>query len=766
MYLTVFLKNDPPYTVNLEKYGKNQVTFGRAPTNDIVLSSRIVSSAHGMFVKEQGVWKVVDRQSLNGLFINEEAIQQWRLSDGLKIYIGSEEHSDRVIFVCSMSPAQDNYQHYRLGADVIRIGRQADCEIPLAHMSVSRVHARLFRRGREYFIRPEGNSVIRYNGYALGREGRRLSPMDRFMIGDTTFLYRAGELVYYRKKNGCGIEVTQLTKRVKADRGQKVIVDSVSFQIQPGELVAIVGGSGAGKSSVMKCISGCTRFQEGTVLIQGENIKTGFESLKKMIGYVPQQDIVYDDLTLERMLYYSARLRMQDDVKKEEIQERIQSVLQMLELTGHEKTMIRSLSGGQKKRASIAVELLSDPGIFFLDEPTSGLDPGTEKNLMHTLKKMTERGKTVILVTHTPLNLDLCDKILFMGRGGRLCFFGSPAQTRKFFGVRDLVDVYNLVSEHPEEWRKRYDHTQTPGFRRMSQPAVKKEKKKASSLRQMGILASRYIEIIWNDKKKLAMQLLMAPGLGLFLYIAFHGSMHAFEAAGDTEKFALSLACCSFWIGLFQAIQEVCKERTIMERERMAGLKSGAYQCSKILVLGGFIFVQSLLLLGVVWTMIGHPEEGMVLVDLPFLEYLITTYLTAFSAAMMGLLTSAIVSRSDQAVMAAPLLLIPQILFSQIICSLSGAAEKISWIVSCQWACLAYGASADINALPAQYGTDTSSLLAAGLGEDTVYNSRYTFEGAVLQLSNPIPKSWMALAVICILLIAATYLALRRRQEL
>ena len=186
---------------------------------------------------------------------------------------------------------------------------------------------------------------------------------------------------------------------------------------------------------------------QGEVYINGVNLYQNFDSLKKLIGYVPQSDIVYDNLTLHDMLLYTAKLRLPKDTTPTEREAAITRAIDMVELPEKRDSLIKSLSGGQRKRASIAVELLSDPNLLFLDEPASGLDPGTERNLMQSLRKMADGGKTVILVTHSTLQLKMCDKIVFMGKGGNLCFFGSYAEALTFFGVSDIVDVYNMITE-------------------------------------------------------------------------------------------------------------------------------------------------------------------------------------------------------------------------------------------------------------------------------------------------------------------------------
>ena len=767
MFLSVFIGREMPFTIDLESYGRKTLHFGRNDDNDIVIPSKYVSKYHGVFQKENGVWKIIDNQSTNGLLINGNRFSEQILSSGLKVYIGSKEHEGKIVFVCSASNEENVYKYFAIPpSGKIIIGRRPESDIYLEHVGVSRLHASVERKAENTYLKIYGKNGVNFNGVQLYSGEKKLQEMDRFQILDTQFLYRNGQLVYYCYQDGYGLVANHVTKEVNSGKKRKTIVDDVSVQINPGEFVAIVGGSGAGKSSLLKCIGCITKITKGNVLLQGEDLTANYESMKHLIGYVPQTDIVYDNLTLERMLNYSAKLRMAQDSSKAEVAKRIAEVIEMVELTGHEKTMIGSLSGGQKKRASIAVELLSDPGIFFLDEPTSGLDPGTERNLMNTLKKMSRKDKTVILVTHTPLNLHLCDKIIFMGYGGKMCFCGSPEEALKFFEVDNLVDIYNVIQKDSQTWRKRYEEQNPPQVTIPSQMEKQHKKQKISSWRQMKILSRRYAEMVWNDKKKLLMQILMAPGLGALLYLAFSSSLHPFEVSVDTQTFSLALSCCCFWIGLFQSIQEICKERNIVEREKMADLKVSAYLGSKILVLGFILFIQCILLLGSVWIFVGHPEKGMLFENLPFVEYMVTTYLTACSAAAMGLCVSSIVGSTDQAISVAPLLLIPQILFSEIICSLSGIAKKIAWVVSCKWSCLAYGASADINNLPGEYGESESALWQSGEEVDGFINARYDFDTPIWSLTNPTQLSWIILFLITIVLILLAWGALHKRKEL
>ena len=373
----------------------------------------------------------------------------------------------------------------------------------------------------------------------------------------------------------------------------------------------------------------------------------------------------------------------------------IERAIRLVELTEKKNSFIKSLSGGQKKRASIAVELLSDPNLLFLDEPASGLDPGTERNLMQSLRAMADGGKTVILVTHSTLQLRLCDKIVFMGKGGNLCFFGSYDDALEFFGVSDIVDVYNMITDNAMEWREKYDRTQAPAV--SGRPAAGRiPPVKGEKTLQLPVLCSRYVKLVANDRQRLLLLLAQAPALALLISLVADGQQ--FEQYDMTKSLLFALSCSAFWVGMLNAIQEVCKERSILKREYMAGLSLNEYILSKILVLGVLCLIQSALIVGVFAMSVGLPEEGLFLP--PMIEFLITTFLTATASAAMGLFVSSLFTNADRAMTVAPILLMPQILFSGLIFELEGATEMLSWFAICRWSMEGYGTTANLNELP------------------------------------------------------------------
>jgi hypothetical protein len=314
---------------------------------------------------------------------------------------------------------------------------------------------------------------------------------------------------------------------------------------------------------------------------------------------------------------------------------------------------------------------------------------------MHSLREMADGGKTVILVTHSTLQLSLCDKIIFMGKGGNLCFFGSYEEALRFYNVSSVIDIYNMITEHAPEWRSRYDHSIVPEMvqKKTSRQAVPAKKKKTL---QLPVLCKRYMKLVINDRQRLLLLLIQAPLLAALISLVADGEQ--FKQYEMTKSLLFALSCSAFWVGMLNAIQEVCKERTIIKREYMTGLSLTAYIVSKILVLGVLCIIQSVLLVSTFTLLVGLPEEGLLMPA--YLELLLTTFLTALSSTAMGLFVSSLFTNADRAMTVAPILLMPQILFSGLIFTLDGATEMISWLAVCRWSMEGYGTTANLNDLP------------------------------------------------------------------
>ena len=423
----------------------------------------------------------------------------------------------------------------------------------------------------------------------------------------------------------------------------------------------------------------------------------------------------------------------------------------MCGLSDFENSYIRQLSGGQRKRASIAVELIADPSLFFLDEPTSGLDPGTERSIMKTLKAMSEMGKTIILVTHNTLNLHLCDKIAFFGEGGKLYFFGSPQDALKFFNVTDFVDIYNIINEDVNAWKNRFDNSEYA--QNVTEVKVKPStnkviNKKKSFFKQLSILIARYIKLISNDIQQIMLLFMQAPLIAVLLSLVTTDQLY--KGYDDTKAILFSLGCSSIWLGLLNAIQEICKEKVILQKEHMADLKLSAYLLSKIIVQGMLAFLQATCLVFVFQKMSGQAETSILINQ--FWDMQIICFLSILSAAALGLFISTIVKNSNLAMSMCPLLLVPQLLFSGMLFKLEGITDFISNFILCRWTVEGLGTSVDLNSLT--HLVQTINPLIQVEAEDYFL---FTKEHMI-----------KVIGVICIMtlvLIVASYIALRKNVD-
>lgn len=696
--ISVFDGGNEPYRINLSMFRKPVVTFGREQDNDIVLSSPLVSRHHGRFVFNGGVWYIEDIGSANGLIYNNASITSRAIYDGdfIRIDDGVETVRAGVLFVFTSGDSPNKWTSIPLeNRRELTIGRDKRCDIVLPHVTVSNCHAKIVLEQDGYYLidNASTNGVIINNMRITGKV--KLHEKDVIIITNSKLIFTSSAVFSCCYKSGISVDASDIVIKRGKGRKAKVTCNRVSLNIKPGDLVAIIGGSGAGKSTILNCMCGYLKPDEGEVYINGINLYENFDSLKKLVGYVPQQDIVYDNLTLHDMLMYTAKLRLPKDISSDEREEAIARAIETVELTEKADSFIKNLSGGQRKRASIAVELLSDPNLMFLDEPASGLDPGTERNLMHSLRKMADSGKTVILVTHSTLQLQMCDKIVFMGKGGNLCCFGSYDEALAFFNVKDIVDVYNMITDNAPFWASRFEaaRAKSGGVRENKQTAKKPKKHR---LRQLTVLSSRYLKLVVNDRQRLLLLLIQAPLLALL--ISFVADGEQFEQYEMTKSLLFALSCSAFWVGMLNAIQEICKERTIMKREYMTGLSLTSYIMSKIIVLGILCFIQSICIAAVFAWRVGLPSDGILMH--PLIEIFVTVFVTAVASTAMGLFVSSLFTNADRAMTVAPILLMPQILFSGLLFKLSGATEVISWFAVARWSMEGLGTTADLNDLP------------------------------------------------------------------
>src|SRR5690606_27681332 len=326
-----------------------------------------------------------------------------------------------------------------------------DNDIVLPDLWVSRKHAEVRRIGTEYHLVDLASSNgLHHNGRRVPRA--LLAPGDRFTIGRHEFLFDGANIYQHDDMGPTSIIADDITVEI----GKAVLLDDVSFALRHGTLLGIVGPSGCGKSTLLRAMTGFRPASRGRLLYDGKDLYEHYSELRYRIGMVPQDDVLHRQLTVRRALRFAASLRFASDVPRKQRKERVSEVLELLGLSARAKQRVDTLSGGQRKRTSVALELLTEPSLLALDEPTSGLDPALDKEVMRELRLLADRGRTVVVVTHSVLHLDLCDYVLVMCLGGRMGYFGPPDQLLSFFEAEDYADVFDKVTNDADRWVQRY----------------------------------------------------------------------------------------------------------------------------------------------------------------------------------------------------------------------------------------------------------------------------------------------------------------------
>lgn len=248
---------------------------------------------------------------------------------------------------------------------------------------------------------------------------------DTVTIGNVDLVVQDGTLVKPTTATRVGgLEVQSIDFVVE---GGKKLLDDISFSAGPGSLTAVIGPSGAGKSTLARLIVGNTQPSAGKVSFEGHGVHAEYAVMRNRIGMVPQDDVVHPQLTVSQALHYAAELRLPPDTTKEDREQVVSRVLEELEMTKHAETRVDKLSGGQRKRASVAMELLTGPSLLILDEPTSGLDPALDRQVMSLMRQLADAGRVVVVVTHSLTYLSYCDQVLLLAPGGKTAYCGRPA---------------------------------------------------------------------------------------------------------------------------------------------------------------------------------------------------------------------------------------------------------------------------------------------------------------------------------------------------
>jgi ABC-type multidrug transport system ATPase subunit/pSer/pThr/pTyr-binding forkhead associated (FHA) protein len=627
------------------------------------------------------------------------------------------------------------FHQFSLGR-VMRIGRALENELVVSDLQVSRHHA-------EFHATPDGRMEIRdlgshngtyVNGQPITKGGTQLlGPTDVVGVGHSTFRIVGDRLEEFVDTGEVSFSARHLT--VTVDGGKQILKD-VSFGVPEKSLIAVIGPSGSGKSTLLKALTGYRPANQGEVLYDNRNLYKQFAELRQRIGLVPQDDILHKELTVKKALKYAAKLRFPADTTGAEREARIDEVLRELKLDIHKDKKVTSLSGGQRKRVSVALELLTKPSLIFLDEPTSGLDPGMDRDVMQLLRGLADDGRTVLVVTHSVAELAICDKLLVMAPGGSVAYFGPPEEALNFFGYDTWADVFSAFENYRDyDWAGRWKGSQhyqmyaadidavAPQSVQVPRMQAMKPPKPQGWMSQFVTLVRRYVSVIVSDKGFLALMVILPAVLGaVSLLIDADKGLLPNPANPQTGRIIpngtattvlLILAVGACFAGAANSVRELIKERVIYERERATGLSRSAYLMSKVFVLGMITVLQGLLVGVIGFSSREIPEEGLVFGSATLVELSVPIMALGFTSMMFGLIISSLVKTAEKTMPLLVMFAIIQVVFTGCLFTLHGSigVNQFSFLMPSRWAVAASGATLDFNKIsPPETAGDTDPL--------------------------------------------------------
>ncbi len=591
----------------------------------------------------------------------------------------------------------------------VRIGRAPDSDIVLTDLLVSRRHAELRRTDAGYQVVDLGTRNGTYvNGHRITQAPLR--PGDVVSAGHHQLQFDGTQLREYVDNGRVSLRADGLTVTIDG----RTLLRDLSFELGDSSLLAVVGPSGAGKSTLLGALTGIRPAGGGTVHYQDRDLYAEYDDLRHRIGLVPQDDILHKQLTVRRALRYAAELRFGSDVTAAEREQRIDEVLAKLDLTERADQRISTLSGGQRKRTSVGLELLTEPSLLFLDEPTSGLDPALDRDVMLALRELADGGRTVCVVTHSVLHLNACDRVLVLGRGGVVTYFGPPDALLGFFGAREYAEVFQQVATDPEHWAGRYAEyaagraaptAPTPVEPVPMTGPVGAAPARQGFWRQLSIVARRTVAVTLADRLYGSLLVGLPLGLAALLHVVPgddglarpHNAVHRSVEAGQLLTI---LVIGAVFMGLAAGIREMVGERAIYRRERAVGLSPGAYLGAKFAVFA--VVNTGQVALFVLLGLAGRKRApDALLLGSPTLELIVVLALVALASATLGLLISAYVTTSEQTMPVLVGLVMAQLVLCGGLFAVSGRAviSQLSWLAPARWAYAAAAAGVDLKTI-------------------------------------------------------------------
>jgi ABC-type multidrug transport system ATPase subunit/pSer/pThr/pTyr-binding forkhead associated (FHA) protein len=649
----------------------------------LVLEHPSVSAVHAELSFHEGRVLLTDR-STNGTFVNGLPMVSGELHDGDYITFGRYAGKS-LIFKSGLEP-QLKIEKVGLDKDCITIGRDASNDVVIDHPVVSKRHAEIIKHEGKVILVDLGSTNGTFvNGIKVKRH--QLQELDRIVIGPSELHFSGASLSHAPDTRVVRLDSMGVTFQVtdRTSGKPKLLLDDISLVVKPKELIGLLGPSGAGKTTLMNALNGFVKPTRGQVRYNGEDLYRNLEALKSTIGFVPQEDIMHRQLSVRRCLYYAAKLRLPEDVSDEEVNRRVEAMLDTLKLDPQGwDNPVSTLSGGQRKRVSLGIELLPKPGVLFLDEPTAGLDPRTETLMMMLFRQLANQGSTIIITTHLLGSFGVLDKVVVLLQG-RLVYYGPGTKFLQYFKAEAPPDVYddltdNNTAPYSLELKQRYAASDLyKELIAQPQTAIPAEKSpspttpapaagtrgKSFSLRQFKVLLQRNWELKFVDRGQTLLLFLQAPIVALLV---------AFMATKPNQVETLFMAIfAALWFGCSNAVREIVDEQTVYRRERQTGLKIPSYILSKLAVLS-FVALAQCVSVVVILLAVNRALD----LSLPEVVAAIgIMFLVAVNGTLIGLLISSLVSSPEKALSLFPLVLIPELL----LCGLFLPVNQIQTII-------------------------------------------------------------------------------------
>ena len=590
----------------------------------------------------------------------------------------------------------------------LTIGRATDNDIVIQDVLASRHHAFLTQTQLGTEIR-DAHSIngTFVNGVRVG--SAVLTEGDVVTIGNVDLVFTRDTLIRRTEaatRTG-GLEVNSVCYTV--DHG-KQLLDHISLTARPGTLTAIIGGSGAGKTTLSRLIAGYTSPTSGSVTFEGHNIHTEYASLRSRIGMVPQDDVVHRQLTVNQALGYAAELRLPPDTSKADREQVVAQVLEELELTKHADTRVDKLSGGQRKRASVALELLTGPSLLILDEPTTGLDPALDRQVMMMLRQLADAGRVVLIVTHSVSYLDVCDQLLLVAPGGKTAFLGPPSQIGAAMGTTNWADIFAKVGADPDEANRRFlaeNQHQLPAVPSEHSPAADLgEPVHTDVLRQFSTIARRQIRLVISDRGYTVFLALLPFLIGvLTLTVRGKSGYGMSDPLGNNpaqpDQILVMLNVGAVFMGTALTIRDLIGERPIFKREQAVGLSTAAYMGAKIVVFSTFAIVQAAIATAISVIGWGTPISNAVILGNVNFELFVTVAATCVGAALLGMALSSLAQSQDQIMPMLVVSIMSQLVFSGGMIWVTDriVLDQLSWATPARWGFAASASTIDAHRL-------------------------------------------------------------------